>query len=105
MVTSHDHVKSLLYSTKPGEDEFLDGFNLNLKEGSPKTKPESTAEDYRKENKIEWSYHDWSSGDVRVGVPQEEREGGKKRKSDEEGKGNSEKKRKVGVVWSDCDAE
>lgn len=74
-VAFNDNVKTFLYSLKPGEKEFLDVFYSKLKEKSEKTKAGSKAEGYRKENKIEWRYHDWSSGDVRVFVPQKGRTG------------------------------
>lgn len=81
---------------KPGDKEFLDVFYTKLKENTSRTRGGSKAEDFRKKHKIEWSYHDWSSGDVRVSVPQEkEGKGIKKRKLDEGGDGNSGNKRNV----------
>ncbi|CAN0103549.1 unnamed protein product [Ectocarpus fasciculatus] len=91
-VAFHDNVKRFLYLVNPGEKEFLDEFYLKLNDG--KSRPGSKADDFRKEHRIEWSYHDWSSGDVCVSVLPEE-ESGKKRALVRNGAGKSEKKRKA----------
>lgn len=70
-VAFHDKVKGFVYSMKPGDKEFLDVFYTKLKENTSRTRGGSRAEDFRKKHKIEWSYHDWPSGDVRVSVPPE----------------------------------
>lgn len=95
-VAFHEHVQSFLYSQNPGEKEFLDGFYLDLKQKSSQSKPGSKAERFRKGHEMEWTYHDWGSGKVCI-VPQNEGEGGgKKRKSGDEGRGKSGKKKRVG---------
>lgn len=83
-VAFHDNVKRFLHSANPGEKDFLDGFYLNLIDG--KSRPGSKAVAYAREHRIEWSYHDWYTGNVCVSVPQEKK-GGKKRKLVEEGEG------------------
>lgn len=73
----------------------MDVLYSKLKEKSEKTKVGSKAEGYRKENEIEWRYHDWSSGDARVFVSQKHGKDGKKRKSNGGGNGKPGKKKKV----------
>lgn len=96
-VAFHEHVQSFLYLQNPGEKEFLNRFYVDLKEKSLKSKPGSKAEDYRKDRGIEWAYHDWGSGKVCI-VPQKKagEGGGKKRKSGDDGRGKSGKRKRVG---------
>lgn len=94
-VAFHEHVKGFLYSQNTGERKFLDEFYLKLKEKSLKFRPGSKAEAYRTARKMEWSYHNWSSGDVRIASQEKKRRGGE----------NPARKRRAGLSTDKKDEE